>query len=152
MSVPKPLKKLQASIGKAANAKPLPIRKPLKTLEPVPDPIAGVVDYTDDIECDASAELNAVQSGFRDRMKQEQERFAGATGSNFYFCVVFDDGDQVDAFLKATGIGPTEGDLFVDGRKLADRLGIAVPESKIRLDRPLNVDPKLKRLTGIKAD
>lgn len=143
----KKLTRLSTGISKGIVTKALPMRKPLQTLEAAPDPIEGVVDYTDDVETDAAAELSAVQAGFRDRAKAESERFKTATGSNFYFCVVFDDGDQADAFLTAVGVGKSEGDQFVDGRRLSDRMGITIPESKLAKGRAFKIDTKLTRLS-----
>lgn len=145
----KELKRLQSNVLKAGGAKKRPIRKPLLPLQPATDPIVGVVDYTGDVESDAKQELDAIQSGFRDRLKGEADRFKVATGSNYCFCVVFDDGDQADAFLNAVGVGKSESDLFVDGRKLADRLGIAIPESKLVLGRKFKVDGKLAKYATI---
>lgn len=130
--------------------KPSIIRKPLQSVPEAPDPIKGHVDYTGDIESDAAEELGAVEIGFRQRMKEEAERVNSTTGSDFYFVAVFDDGDQVSAFLKAAGlIGG--GDLFIDGRKLADAMGIELPVSQVTARKPKigKPDAKLTRLTGI---
>ena len=148
----KPLNRLSpAALPKPQGlSKPLPVRKPLQTLEPAPDPIEGQVDYTGQIDTDAAAELGAVEKGFRERMREEADRFKGATASDFYTCVVFDDGEQCTAFLKALGLDKG-GDLFVDGRVLADKLGIELPKSQLNTAAPRKskIDPKLTRLAGI---
>jgi hypothetical protein len=138
-----------APVGKLAKLpKPVAIRKALDSVPNAPDPIKGKVDYTGDIEADAAAELGAVEIGFRERMKEEAERFKGATGSDFYFVAVFDDGDQATAFLKGAGF-TGGGDLFIDGRKLADAMGIELPASQVTARKIGKPDAKLVRLAGI---
>jgi ribonuclease HI len=49
------------------------------------------VEYTSDLPTDAHAELNAIQQGFRDRAKREEERFRLTTDSEYWFVLGFKD-------------------------------------------------------------
>jgi hypothetical protein len=53
--------------------------------EPEPDPMADV-EYTGDLEEDSKRELTALQKGFRERARREQERFELATDSEYWIC------------------------------------------------------------------
>jgi hypothetical protein len=70
--------------------------------------------------------LTALQQGFRDRAKAEAERFADATDTGYFTCVVFANRAQNDAFLKHIG-KLHDGDLFIDGRDLAAVMGFELP-------------------------
>ena len=82
-----------------------------------PDPLADV-EYTGDLAADASAELTAMQSAYRDRAKAEADRFRGATDSEFWFAVCFTSREEKDAFLAEFGAGRI-GDKYLDGQALA---------------------------------
>ena len=92
---------------------------------PAPDPLADL-ETSGDIEADTDAQLGAIETGFRARMKAEAERFAGATSTDYYCALVFQNGDQLQAFLSKAGIGKP-GARFVDGVELAAALGIDIP-------------------------
>ena len=142
----KPLERLVKPIGRAgAGLKPVRMRKPLPSLQPGADPLEDLAP-SGDAGADSAAELDAIQAGFRDRARQEAERFKNATDSAYYFCVVFESGDQASAFLAGVGHPRQAGDLFIDGRELADRLGIDLPKADIRYNTSSKIDAKLKRL------
>jgi hypothetical protein len=102
---------------------------------------------TDDLQADTNAEVDALQQGFRDQREAEQQRFNTIVDGNYYFCVVFEDGLQADAFLKHFQMLAHQ-DLFVDGRVLAQRCGVELPAST-RLKKPpvFRVDKKLASLS-----
>lgn len=142
------MKKLERLVKPAAGigaGKPIRMRKALPSMQPGTDPLADL-ELTGDVDRDSEIELDAIQAGFRDRAKQEAERFKNATDSTYYFCVVFESGDQASAFLAGVGHPRSAGDLFIDGRELADRLGIALPAADIRYNTSSKIDAKLKRL------
>jgi hypothetical protein len=56
--------------------------------EPEPDPLADL-EYTGDLPADSRAELNAVQQGFQDRAKREEERFRLATDAEYWLILYF---------------------------------------------------------------
>ena len=139
------LKRPNTSIPKAGKGGGLKkIRKPLVSLQSVEDPINEDA-VTGNVEQDAAQELTDVQAGFRERMKQEQERFLTATDSSYYFSVVFESGEQASAFLQAVGLDG-DGDLFIDGRELADVFGVELPEANVNFKRQFGPDKKLAKL------
>lgn len=98
----------------------------LLNTEPAPDPLANV-DYTDDLAADARAELNAVQQGFRDRAKREEERFRLATDSEYWFVLCFKTREDKERFLvkaKLLAIG----DKYLDGYAAARVLGVPLDD------------------------
>jgi ribonuclease HI len=90
--------------------------------EPEPDPLAGV-EYTDDLPTDARAELNAVQQGFRDRARREEERFRLATDSEYWFVLCFKTREDKERFLTRAKLLAL-GDKYLDGYAAARVLGI----------------------------
>jgi hypothetical protein len=90
-------------------------------------------------------ELDQVSTGFRDRMKEEAARRKSATDGAYYFVACFESGEQASAFLKAVGMD-AGGDLFIDGRALADRTGVRLPKSNLRFNLGRKPDPKLSAL------
>lgn len=120
-------------------------KKPLPSMAKAPDPLKGV-SLPDDIEESPRVELDAVQQGFRERAQQEAQRFEDATDTGYYTCVVFENRAQLDAFL--TGIGMlNQGDLYLDGREMAAKLGIAIPAADRRGGSAAKIDPKLAALS-----
>lgn len=110
-----------------------------------PDPLKNAVS-TGDLQADTEEQLGAVEQGFRERAAAEKARFEAATETSFYCCLVFDSGEQCDAFLKATGLDQGNSDLFCDGRVLAKIMGIPLPPPVIKFDRDFKVDKKLQSL------
>lgn len=99
----------------------VPNKNPLDSLKP-----------SDSLQTDVDAEIDAMDAGFRERMKQEQERFDEATGSGEYFIVCFANGAQCGEFLRqlapnVPSIKIDSDDLVVDGRDLAKFLKIEIP-------------------------
>lgn len=121
--VPKPFIPKPPSFRKATPlpAMVVPNENPLDNVKP-----------TGSIEGDVQAELTEMEKGFRERAKQEAERFDAATGAGEYFIVCFANGTQCDAFLrqlaaKVATIKLDTDDLVVDGRELAKALGYEIP-------------------------
>ncbi len=116
-------------IRPAAPARPAlrsPRRAPLAHEVDVLDPLAGLPD-AESVEESAAVEIDALAAGFRARAAAEQQRFDAATGAAYYAVVVFEDSEQCSAFLSA--VGQPSDSLFVDGREIASRLGIELPQS-----------------------
>lgn len=107
---------------------PLPVKGAKKAgimdrIAPVePDPLADVA-YSGDLETDAAAELDALDSAFRDRKRREARRFTQATDSEFWVAVCFESREQKEAFLAAFDVARF-GDKYLDGRKVAAALGV----------------------------
>ena len=105
-------------------------RKPLWPFDPAPDPLADTI--SDDPETDAIEELNQLHAGFRARKDAEALRFKNATDTGYYFVVVFETREQAQVALNAMGCTPNNGgDLYVDGRALAEKLGVELPKSEM---------------------
>ncbi len=72
-----------------------------------------LLDYEN--ACEES--LGELESAFRNRIKQEDKRFADVTDSGYWFAVCFSNRKQREEFMESLGL-PT--DLrYVDGRELA---------------------------------
>lgn len=111
------------SAGKTRKPQSLKIQD-LKRSDPEPDPLEKV-NYTGNTEEDAKAELNALQQGFKDRAKNEAQRFKQATDTEYWFAVCFSSREEKESFLKAIGLGKRgDPDKYLVGRQLAALLGI----------------------------
>lgn len=129
---------------------PIKRRPELSVLQIPPDPI-DQSKYPGDIEGDAVEELSQVQaactareSGFRERMKADASRKAAATDGGYFFTVVFESTEQASALLSALGLRPDG--LFIDGRALADRLRIPLPEARVPYNPGGTASPKIAAL------
>lgn len=144
---PSPKKPCVTGVPSPIKAKPTaPRRAPLAAFAPAPDPI-DESKYPGTLQGDADVELGQIQAGFRDRMKAEAERFKSATDAGYYFVVAFESGEQAGAFLASVGVTPTNGgDLYIDGRVLADCMGIALPKADVRYNPGALPDRKLTAL------
>ena len=112
-----------------------------KLLKKNPPPVmVDLPEQTGNPELDSSADLDAVQQGFRNRAKQESDRFALATDSEYWAAICFQTREQKEAFLSALKLLEF-GDKYLDGRLVAERLGIKLPESQV----PYKPEPKLDR-------
>lgn len=92
------------------------------SFEKAPDPLADV-QYTGNVETDTAAEIAAIDTAYRDRAKQERERFKNATDSEYWFAVCFKTRDDKEKFLTELG-AIMLGDKYIDGHQLAKQLGI----------------------------
>jgi hypothetical protein len=94
--------------------------------EPEPDPLADL-EYTGNLPADARAELNAVQQGFRDRAKREEQRFLLATDSEYWFALCFKTREDKERFLTRAKLFAI-GDKYFDGYAVARVLGIPMDD------------------------
>jgi hypothetical protein len=131
-----PLPKLGLSKPVMMKPPPMGTRRPPLPAMRIPDrnPLEEI-DPTGDLQADVNAELGAVEQGFRERMKAEEERRDAATGSGEYFIVCFANGEQCGAFLQGlaqhvSSIKLGTDDLVIDGRDLAKYLKIEIPDGK----------------------
>lgn len=124
------------------------IKKMRQPLQPpdVGDPMEGF-DLPDEPDPgkDAEVVLGAAALALRDKRAAEQASMELTTDGRFYFCAIFDTGEQKMAFLRAMGL-LTEGDIYIDGRKLADKCGVEIPEVKTKMPKLFRVDKKLGAL------
>lgn len=111
------------------------------TTRTVPDPLADV-DYPGDLAGDTAVELSALgkalkaasapapdenAAGFRDRQKQEQDRFKLATDTEYWVALCFRSRAEKDAFLASSGLDRL-GDKYLDGAVAAEILGVKTDE------------------------
>ena len=109
-----------------------------------PDPI-GDISYTGNIETDSAAELTTISAGFRQRMANEQARVNDELDSENWFTVVFETRAQKEAFLRAVHL-LEHGDKYLDGRDVAQALGVDLPPSGRKFRPTPKIDPKLAAL------
>lgn len=124
--------KIEAAKREAENRKKLKKNPPPQMVE--------MPEITGDAEDDSLADLDAVQEGFRNRAKQEADRFALATDSEYWACLCFQTREQKERFLAALNILEF-GDKYLDGQLVADRLGVKLPTA----DVPYKPEPKIDR-------
>ena len=98
------------------------------------------VEFTGNPEVDSKLELDEVKKGFRDRAKNESNRFALATDTEYWACICFQTREQKDAFLKALQLFEL-GDKYLDGQEVAEVLGVKLPKS----DVPYNTSSKIDK-------
>lgn len=116
---------------------------PIEILQPESDPFAEV-DFDGDLEQDIATETSILLQGFKDRAKQEAERFELATDTEFWFAVGFKSREQKELFLQAMN-WLQYGDKYLDGNRIARKAGINLPE--VKLSNPTKrVDKKLIKL------
>ncbi len=112
-----------------------------KILKKIPPPIlVEQIEASGNPEADSAADLDALQQGFRNRAKAENDRFALATDSEYWACLCFQTREQKDHFLSVLKILEF-GDKYLDGRLVAERLGVKLPESQV----PYKPEPKLDK-------
>lgn len=92
---------------------------------PVPNPLDAVPD-TDDAENDTKGMMSAALAAFKTQAKNEEKVFKDNTDTEYWFAVCFQNREQKEAFLTATGlIG--HGDKYLDGQYVAKKLGVTLP-------------------------
>jgi muconolactone delta-isomerase len=82
----------------------------------------------------AKEELKAIEAAKKEALlkpgslKNVWAKFDAYMDSEYWACVVFQSRDQAEAFNRAMGLSP--GDRYIDGQKLAKRLGVKLPPDK----------------------
>jgi hypothetical protein len=106
------------------------------------------IEYTGNDEVDTTQEFNAIQSGFMERNKREQERFFLATDTEYWCCLVFQTRDQKEQFLQAMK-WIVHGDKYIDGVKVAKSLNVELNSVKVpyNTSEGKSVTQNLKDLT-----
>lgn len=102
-------------------------------------PTVVMPEITGNPEVDSRADLDAVQKGFRDRIKNENNRFELSTDSEYWFAACFQTREQKEAFLKALDL-LVHGDKYIDGRLLAEKLGIELPAADVPYRAECKID------------
>jgi hypothetical protein len=100
-------------------------------LPPPPD-----IDASQELQAVADQEGEAVEDRLRSEYQNAFEQYRAEASPFFYFCVCFQTQAQKDEFLKATGWGERDGDLFVDGLMVAEAMGVHIEPIDVSL-KPL---------------
>lgn len=97
-------------------------------------PVFEMPKRTGNAEVDSAADLSAVMTAFRSRMRNEAERRELVTDSEHWAAVCFDTRAQRDAFFVALGAADCGyGMRYFDGIEIANRLGIDLPPASLSL-------------------
>lgn len=102
-------------------------------------PLVNMPELTGNPETDSKNDLDAVKQGFRDRLKAENKRKVSATDSEYWSCICFQTRAQLDAFIAAMNWRQF-GDKYIDGVKLAEYLGIELPDEEVAFVADPKVD------------
>ena len=102
-----------------------------KRHEKKPEVEDSATDTMEELEKSTIAELNEVEKGFRERMKQENSRFRDMCDTEYWFCVCFTSREQREEFMRKAGL-PTD-EKYIDGREMAKafRKSIKTPDIEI---------------------
>lgn len=87
------------------------------------------VPETGDAEKDCKGMMSAALVAFKAGAKNEAKTFKDNTDTEYWFSVCFQSREQKDAFLKAMD-WMNHGDKYLDGKFVAKRLGVELPEVK----------------------
>jgi hypothetical protein len=90
-----------------------------------PDPTDAVTADPDDVEEQTNQTLDALQSGYREQERKQEQEAKALAPIEFFRVLVFLTPEQAQAFAKAVGMD--EHQQYMDGRVICDRLGIAIP-------------------------
>jgi hypothetical protein len=91
-------------------------------------------------------EVSEALAAFKEAADRERERFATATSPDYWFGVYFETQEQRDeflAFLKANDLLEVQ---WVNGRKLAARMGCDLKSARLPR-RSFKIDPKLAEMS-----
>lgn len=84
------------------------------------------IPYSGNAEADSALELNEFQRQAKNALKREQKLQEQAFDTEFWFAVYFQSREQKEAFLVGLEM-LADGDKYLDGQALAEKLGIALP-------------------------
>lgn len=116
----------------------------LKRYEAKLDPLADV-KYTGDAEADNLAEFSAIGEAFKARAMAEAARVKAVTDSEYWFCMCFQNREQVEEFLRQTGWGKEDA-KYVDGVNVARSLKVKLPEAPKVATKTRKANGRLMRL------
>ena len=109
---------------------------------PDKSPLAEV-EYTENLERDSVAELDATALAFRERAKKEQARRLMAIDSEYWVCLCFHSREQKSEFLSKLNM-QADSDKYVDGRRVATAVGIKLESPDPDFGKR-NIDPTWER-------
>lgn len=94
-----------------------------KQSKPEPEEQEGAMAL-EELEKATLEELDEVKRGFRERTKQENERFRDVCDTEYWFCVSFNSRAQKEELLKKLGFDPDE--KYLNGRDFAKKVNRAL--------------------------
>ena len=139
-------KKLKADLPKLER----PARPPRGTqwpkfetlFDPNDDPLAGL-DLGDDQEENAVQIMGRVEGAFIEDEHEKLDAYRTMIDQDFYFIVCFQSSDQKYDFLSKAGLDVL-GDLYIDGLKVAKRLGVDIPPIPLQTKEPKRMPRPLR--------
>lgn len=93
------------------------------------------VAYPGDVEGNATAEINAALAAIRAEKRARRDAFRTMVDPNFWVCLVFQNTDQKEEFLRKVGWDDL-GMKYIDGLRVAERLKVDVKPIHLPLKRP----------------
>jgi hypothetical protein len=146
-STPKPLNRTLQPIDREAMKARMMKRPKLGFIVKEPNPLQGMPR---DLPAEEQFQevTKRLEGGLSAAMKKQAEQFDSEGRSDYYAVLCFEQGEQLDAFLK--GLKYPEPDaVYIDGPLLARCAGIPIPEPEFRL-KPLRApDKSLARLVTV---
>lgn len=104
----------------------------------------------EELEQTSLKEIQEVEAGFRERMKQENDRFRDMCDTEYWFCVCFTSRKQKEEFLEKIGI---ETDLkYIEGKEMARayKRALKTPDLEFAKVRPF--DQEFLNISSQKAE
>ena len=133
----------------------------------VPRKARPALDYLTEIADDPFAEIandpaeapledlsdraaRTAMEAFHQRQRQILNQSSSQYAGEYFRVIVFADGAQADAFMKAVGENPE--DQYFDGRRVCDRLGIELPPDTWKARRVNTPNRRLAALARGKGE
>lgn len=110
--------------------------------DPSDNPLEGL-DLVDDQEENAEQIMGRVEGAFIEDEHEKLDAYRTMIDQDFYFIVCFQSSDQKYDFLSKAGLDGL-GDLYIDGLKVAKRLGVDIPPIPLQTKEPKRM-PRLLR-------
>jgi hypothetical protein len=109
-------------------------------------PAPATVAAAKDAETQSAGEVSEALAAFKAAADRERDRFAQATSPDFWFGVYFETQEQRDEFLQFLSALDLLEVQWVNGRKLAARLGCGLRSPRLPR-RAFKIDSKLAELS-----
>lgn len=93
-----------------------------------PDPLKGMEAAPTDLEAQQKEIVAKVTEAYRNTEKQQRQNYKEANSTAYYRVLVFNTVEQAEAFMCAAGQDISM--QVVDGRAVADKLGIELPKTE----------------------
>lgn len=119
-------------------------RDPTVRVKPSGSPDVDVAAELDEVGSEIGI-TNALSDGFRRRKSQESDRMIKAVDAERWVLIAFETYMQKKEFLELVGWAD-HGDKYLDGRVIAKRMGVTLPESGRTYNTSDRVDSRLSSL------